>query len=199
MLKEIPGGTKIFVDSNILIYHFLGVSEACTDFLERVRIGDVEGYTSTIVLAEVLHRLMIAEAVEKYGLKKRNLNKFRKQVERFYEKVIVDKRYKSEVTLKYRKRFICYRQCLFTFLEHDTIPWNNNMAERSLRHLAVQRKISGAFHGFAITLDYLLLLGITQTCRFQNKSLLKFLLSGEKDIDHFIGPNRVNISRPIKR
>ena len=66
-MKEIPGGTKIFVDSNILIYHFLGVSEACTDFLERVRIGDVEGYTSTIVLAEVLHRLMIAEAVEKYG------------------------------------------------------------------------------------------------------------------------------------
>ena len=68
-MKEIPGGTKIFVDSNILIYHFLGVSEACTDFLERVRIGDVEGYTSTIVLAEVLHRLMIAEAVEKYGVK----------------------------------------------------------------------------------------------------------------------------------
>ncbi|MGH2831452.1 MAG: hypothetical protein ACRDK2_01650, partial [Solirubrobacteraceae bacterium] len=32
---------------------------------------------------------------------------------------------------------------------------------------------------------YLLLLGLTQTCRFQDKSLLKFLLSGEKDVDAF--------------
>jgi hypothetical protein len=30
-----------------------------------------------------------------------------------------------------------------------------------------------------------LLLGLAQTCRFQDKSLLKFLLSGEKDIDAF--------------
>lgn len=57
------------LDSNILIYHFVGRSEVCTNFLERVRIGNVEGYTSTIVLAEVLHRLMIAEVVEKYDVK----------------------------------------------------------------------------------------------------------------------------------
>jgi hypothetical protein len=31
------------------------------------------------------------------------------------------------------------------------------------------------------------LLSVTQTCRFQNKSLLQFLLSGEKDIDEFKG------------
>ncbi len=36
MLEEIPSQTKIFVDSNIFIYHFLGSSESCTDFLERV-------------------------------------------------------------------------------------------------------------------------------------------------------------------
>ena len=30
-----------------------------------------------------------------------------------------------------------------------------------------------------------LLLGLAQTCRFQDKSLLKFLLSGEKDVDAF--------------
>jgi predicted RecB family nuclease len=143
----------------------------------------------------------ILEAVEKFGLKKRNLNKFMKQVERFYEKVIIDKRYKSEVTLKYQKRFVGYRQSLFTFLEHNSIPWNNNMAERCLRHLAVQRKISGTFQGYDSTHDYLLLLGITQTCRFQNKSLLKFLLSREKDIDQFKGSKRkhVKTSRPIKR
>lgn len=121
--------------------------------------------------------------IEKYGLRKWNLNKFRKNIERFYAKIIEGKTYKTEYTLKYQKRFIRYRNSLFTFLEHDGIPWNNNMAERALRHLAVQRKISGSFRG--AEKEYLLLLGITQTCRFQDKSLLKFLLSGKKDIDKF--------------
>jgi hypothetical protein len=73
---------------------------------------------------------------------------------------------------------------LFIFLEYDGITWNNNMGERALRHLTVQRKISGSFYE-SLAPDYLLLLGLAQTCRFQDKSLLKFLLSGEKDIDAF--------------
>ena len=44
--------------------------------------------------------------------------------------------------------------------------------------VAVQRKISTHFNNGMK--DYLLFLGIMQTCRFQNKSLLKFLLSGKK-------------------
>src|SRR5439155_26760291 len=51
--------------------------------------------------------------------------------------------YQGEVTQKYQKRFLRYRDSLFRFLEEDGIPWNNNMAERAIRHLAVQRKISG--------------------------------------------------------
>jgi hypothetical protein len=35
--------------------------------------------------------------------------------------------------------------------------------------------------------DYLIMLGISQTCRFQNKPLLAFLMSGSKDIDAFKG------------
>ena len=73
---------------------------------------------------------------------------------------------------------------MFTFLEYDGIPWNNNMGERALRHLTVQRKISGSFYE-SLAPAYLLLLGLAQTCRFQDKSLLKFLLSGEKDLDAF--------------
>ena len=58
------------------------------------------------------------------------------------------------------------------------------MAERALRQLAVQRKISGSF--FKRSADhYLLLLAISQTCRFQGKSFLKFLLSKETDLDSF--------------
>jgi hypothetical protein len=83
-----------------------------------------------------------------------------------------------------KKRFIQYRESLFTFLEYDGIPWENNTAERALRHLTVQEKISGFFHK-SLMPDYLRLLAIQQTCRFQGKSFFKFLFSGETDLDTF--------------
>jgi predicted RecB family nuclease len=131
----------------------------------------------------------IFEAVARYGLKQRHLQKFQKSVATFYERHIEDKDYKSEAVQKFQKRFQRYRNSLFTFLDHDAIPWNNNMAERALRHLAVQRKISGAFFEQAAR-RYLVLLGIAQTCRFQDKSLLRFLMSEEKDIDVFRAARR---------
>jgi hypothetical protein len=128
----------------------------------------------------------ILQAVEKYGLKTRHLRKFKLNVDSFYQKFINNNIYTSETTQTFQKRFIKYREKLFVFLDIDGIPWNNNTAERAIRHLAVQRKISGSF-GQESTPHYLRLLSVTQTCRFQNKSLLQFLLSGEKDIDEFKG------------
>jgi transposase-like protein len=128
----------------------------------------------------------IFQAVEKYGLKTRHLRRFKASVDRFYEKFINNHVYTSDIAQTFQNRFRKYREKLFVFLDIDGIPWNNNAAERAIRHLAVQRKISGSF-GQESTPLYLRLLGITQTCRFQNKSLLQFLLSAEKDIDKFKG------------
>ncbi len=124
----------------------------------------------------------IMETIQKYGLIKRNLNKHRKQVDKFYNKVIWGNQYRSELTGKYQKRFVHHRESLFTFLEQDGIPWQNNTAERALRHLIIQEKISGFFYE-SLMPDYLRLLGIRQACRFQGKSFLKFLFSGKTDID----------------
>ena len=79
MLEDIPINSRIFIDSNIFIYHFLDVSETCTDFLERIESRELEAYTSTVVLAEVLHRLMIAEVIEKYGVKSSRAVKYLKE------------------------------------------------------------------------------------------------------------------------
>ena len=126
----------------------------------------------------------IMEAVQKYGLKKRHLQKFMQHVSAFYTRTITGKQYTSELVITYQKRFVRYRDSLFTFLEHDGVPWHNNTAERALRHIAKQQQISMSFHE-ATTHEYLRLLGIKQTCRFQNKSFFRFLLSREKDIDQF--------------
>jgi predicted RecB family nuclease len=134
----------------------------------------------------------ILEDADRYGLKRRHLGKFLPRIERFYRETITGRTYRSELVRTYQKRFQRYRQSLFTFLEYDGIPWNNNMAERGIRHLAIQRKISGSFFA-SVAPQYLLLLGLAQTCRFQGKSLLKFLLSRGKDIDAFQAAKRRSI------
>jgi len=68
-LRDIPAGGDVFIDANIFIYHFTGNSLECTDFLSRCEEGELKGATSSLVLAEVLHRLMLAEASFKRLLK----------------------------------------------------------------------------------------------------------------------------------
>lgn len=138
----------------------------------------------------------IMETVQKHSLKKRYLNKFQKSVDKFYKKVIDNQNYKSELVVKYQKRFKKYRNSLFTFLEHDGVPWHNNTAESAIRHLSVQRKISTPFFETGAS-RYLLLLGIMQTCKFQNKSFLKFLLSEEKDVDQFKQSKHRKNTKPV--
>ena len=69
-LAAIPSGIRVFIDANIFIYHFTHtpLTAACTKFLHRVEVGDVEGITSVITLAEVAHRLMLLEAIQIHGL-----------------------------------------------------------------------------------------------------------------------------------
>jgi hypothetical protein len=126
----------------------------------------------------------IIEDIGRYGLKSFHLRKHIRRVSRFYDREIAGGVSSGELILKYRKRFERYKDSLFTFLEHDGVAWNNNAAERAIRHLAVQRKISGAFSENGAT-HYLRLLAIAQTCRFQEKSFLGFLLSGLKNVDAY--------------
>lgn len=126
----------------------------------------------------------ILDDVTRYGLKARNLRKHLKRVDAFYEHTILDRPATQEVITKYLKRFGRYRSSLFNFLFSDGIPWNNNAAERAIRHLAVQRKISGSFTSKGAK-EYLRMLGIAQTCRFKDKSFLAFLNSGQTSLADF--------------
>jgi predicted RecB family nuclease len=128
--------------------------------------------------------LPILADVQRFGLKTCHLRKHRQRVDAFYESAVVDRADGQELIVKYQKRFERYRESLFVFLERDGVPWNNNAAERALRHLAVQRKISGAFSSKGAQ-DYIRLLGVAQSCRFQEKSFLGFLRSGLTDVDAF--------------
>jgi predicted nucleic acid-binding protein len=81
-LKQIVSGTKVFIDANIFIYHFTGVSDECSDFLNRCERGDIFGITSANVLLEVLHRLMMIEAIRKKIVRPPNIVKKLKKIQR---------------------------------------------------------------------------------------------------------------------
>ena len=63
-LEEIQPGQAVFIDANIFIYHLTGRSEACRALLERCEVGEIRGFTGAHVILEVLHRLMMLEAVQ---------------------------------------------------------------------------------------------------------------------------------------
>jgi predicted nucleic acid-binding protein len=69
-LASIPTGTEIFLDANTLIYHFTNHAKygpACTRLLERVEHQELRGYASSHVLADVAHRLMTIEAMNRFS------------------------------------------------------------------------------------------------------------------------------------
>jgi predicted RecB family nuclease len=132
----------------------------------------------------------LLEDVRRFGLKARHLRKHRNRVDRFYRDVITEQLSVRDTTARYRKRFERYKESLFSFIEKDGVPWHNNAAERALRHLAVQRKISGSFSEKGAR-DYLRLLAIAQTCRFQRKSFLGFLLSKSTNVDEYRDRNKL--------
>ncbi len=74
-LSKIKTGSEIFVDSNIFIYHFTGVSDECSDFLSRCERGELISMPSVNVILDVFHCLMMVEAVRKNLVKPPNVVK----------------------------------------------------------------------------------------------------------------------------
>jgi hypothetical protein len=133
------------------------------------------------------------ETVDRHGLRTRFLRKHKVFVERFYRK-LSKREFKSEIAAKYKKRFDKNRDRLFTFLDYDGVPWNNNNAEHAIKAFAsLRRRLGGTSTDRGIR-DYLTLLSISETCKYKGISFLDFLRSGEKDINVFIlkhkGPKR---------
>jgi len=74
---------------------------------------------------------------------------------------------------------------LFTFLEHDDVPWNNNNAEHAIKAFArLRRAIEGLSTPNGIE-EYLILLSVCQTCKYSGLDFLDFLRSGETDVGTF--------------
>jgi predicted nucleic acid-binding protein len=65
IFADLVAGDHIFLDANTLIYHFSphpSLGTVCNQLVQRIENGDLLGFTSTHILSEVAHRLMLLEA-----------------------------------------------------------------------------------------------------------------------------------------
>lgn len=79
---DIEPGERIFLDANILVYYFapyptLGV--LCGNLIKRVNTREVSAFTSTHILTEVAHRLMVVEASQKFGWESKVVDHLKRQ------------------------------------------------------------------------------------------------------------------------
>jgi hypothetical protein len=123
----------------------------------------------------------IVETIDTYGLRARHLGKHRKPATRFIEHVVAMK-CATEAGLALKKRIEKNRDKLFTFLNYDGVPWNNNNAEHALRAFTRLRNImtTSTPKGHR---EYAALLSIQQTLRYRRLGFLEFMRSGRMEID----------------
>lgn len=138
----------------------------------------------------------IIDTIDKRGLKKRYLNKHRKETKKFFAE-ICRQEYTSELASSYQKRLIKNQGVLFTFLEYDGVPWNNNSAEHAIKAFADFRKRIGYLFTSTTLKEFLILLSVWQTCKSKGINFLKFLCSRQQDIDLYqnFTPSAATVSR----
>jgi len=181
----------------VLVSDFFGVYDApqcdqqkCVVHFVRDLNDDLKRHPLDAELADLSKGftavfMPIIATIDRYGLTRYHLNKHQADAHRYLAGV-AGRAYQSKVADGYQRRLGKYGQRLFTFLLHDGVAWNNNAAENAIKLFAGRRRVIGASFREGKIGNYLLFLSIFCTLRRNGGSLLKFLLSGEKDIDVFL-------------
>jgi predicted RecB family nuclease len=123
----------------------------------------------------------IVETIDSHGLKARSLAKHKKAAVGFVEHVVA-MNCEAEAGLALQKRIEKNRDKLFTFLDYDGVPWNNNNAEHAVRAFTRLRNAIGTSTPKG-TREFATLLSIQQTLRYRGMTFLEFMRSGRMEID----------------
>jgi predicted RecB family nuclease len=163
--------------------------QACLVHLIRDLNDDLRGnpYDEAFkLLAGEFGKLLrsVVDTVDRFGLKRHHLHKHKAEVACFFRDLGA-RSYHSELAEGYRKRLLKNEGRLFTFLDHDNVPWNNNAAEYAIKGFARYRELYDGRMSEEGVSDVLVLLSVQQTCKYRGVGFLKFLLSREEDVGAF--------------
>ena len=131
----------------------------------------------------------IIDSIDRYGLKKRHLHKHKQPAEKFVD-FVVSRDFSSEIARKYQKRFKKSGPKLFTFLDYDGVPWNNNNAEHAIKYFARYRTLTDGLFTEKSIQRALIMLSVFQTCEYNDTAILRFLLSNRNDLESILRSGR---------
>lgn len=63
--------SEVFIDSKIWLYTFTAHPQwgsACRDLLKKIETAQIEGFTSPLVIAETIHKLMLFEVRDRFKI-----------------------------------------------------------------------------------------------------------------------------------
>jgi predicted RecB family nuclease len=190
-LKEMLGGfTGVLVSDFYAAYDALACpQQKCLIHLIRDLNQEVLTHPFDAELQSIVGRFgallrSIVATVDEHGLRRRHLRRHASPVAKFF-RGLADQSLSSEPAQALRTRLLKNQERLFTFLEHDGVPWNNNAAENAIRRFAYFRDDTAPLTREKGLKDYLVLLSLFQTCRYKAVNFWQFLLSRQKDIDAF--------------
>jgi predicted RecB family nuclease len=138
----------------------------------------------------------VVTTIDLHGLKRCHLKKHDRAVAQFFES-LAGQSFRSDAAEALRQRLLKNRDKLFTFLQYDGVPWNNNNAENAIKRFAYYREDTVGVMKEGGLKDYLELLSLCHTCRYRGISFLKFLLARERDVDAFGAKGRARRRRPL--
>jgi hypothetical protein len=124
------------------------------------------------------------------------LRKHRSAVTRFFSR-LEESDLNTELAAGYQRRFKKNRDRLFTFLDCDGVPWNNNNAEHAIKAFVRLRNVIGGTSSVKGIREYLTLLSVAETCKCKGASVLDFFRSQQTDVDEFVArTSRATSPRP---
>lgn len=93
---------KIFLDANILLYHFTSHPQfglSCYQLIQSTEVGMINSFTSNWVIAEVIHKLMTLEACDRFHIQSHDIVIYLKKQ---YRKIKKLSKYRKALALIYQ-------------------------------------------------------------------------------------------------
>ncbi len=136
---------------------------------------------------------LIVECIDQHGLKRSRLRTFRPRIADYF-RAVESLAPRSDPAQALRSRLLKYQDRLFTFVNYDGVPWNNNNAENAIHRFALYRARVPNMMNEAGLAKYLVLLSVCHTCYYKGINFWRFLTSRCQDFDAYV--QRKSARRP---
>lgn len=142
-LSSIPSGTSVFIDANIFLFDIFedpDFGDASYDFIKKIESLEIKGYTSTLVLDEVLFKMILMEASNKLNVSMKNVvGLLKKEPDKL---AALEKSWKNIQEIQNMENLTIFGVTPATFKDAVEIAQNYKLLPHDATHAAVAKEMN---------------------------------------------------------